>query len=200
MNKKATRSQVKEAFRGTLDRWEKIVKDPSYHSDTFCQLCTLELDYPAMSQNDQRCNESCPIRSYNEGYHYACSNTPYSAFTNYQTTENAQAELDFLREVYVDFLEKELKESIEHIKACKASKAEAEEEKKPKEPKWKDITNDLRLHKSYDARGVDGFYLEDECKNIICWVTMQKWEQGYSGKYNDVKIEGGKVLVGEPIW
>jgi len=100
---KPTREQIKEAFKKTIERWEKIVKDPDYYAESYCHLCTLENG--GTSSSKQECNTSCPIRRYKDGKYRICCGTPFFAFMNYRTEENARRELAFLREVYIDFLE-----------------------------------------------------------------------------------------------
>ena len=57
--KEPTRQQIKEAFNETIERWERIVEDPTYHSKTECSLCELEI-----KDGEHRCSKLCPIGLY----------------------------------------------------------------------------------------------------------------------------------------
>lgn len=150
---KATKEQIKEAFRKTIHRWEMIVEDPDYRDGSYCHLCILE---NIEGNIIQFCNESCPIRGYKGEDHFACDETPCLTFFNNQTKENALVELNFLREVYLDFLENLIQEQCDEL--CMAMKAESEEAKK----EWVDITKEIewRLHQAPYTRGywVRGYY------------------------------------------
>ena len=102
-----TRQEIKEEFKKTIERWEKIVEDVDYFKGSSCSLCTLE-----NIEGDfyQRCNDSCPIVNFNEEDHSTCFNTPYTRFYATRKREDALAELNFLRKVYIWWMEKEKKE------------------------------------------------------------------------------------------
>lgn len=124
---KPTTGQIKGAFRESIERWEKITEDLGYYDKTNCSLCNLGKD----DKYDYDCNEYCPIRDYGTGNHAICCNTPYDTFHMNRTKENALAELNFLREVYIDYLEEGEKDVC-----CK------EEEEKKKE-EWVNVTKEL---------------------------------------------------------
>ena len=93
-----TREQIKEAFKATIERWEKVVEDPSYYHKSECKLC-------GVYGEDQTCHKYCPIQLY--GPHHVCRNTPHDKFSGHNDSENALAELNFLRKVYIWWMEKE---------------------------------------------------------------------------------------------
>lgn len=177
---KATDEQIMKAFRETIERWEKIVKDPDYFSESNCSLCLLEND---TGDEHQRCNSSCPIRNYRGGDHWGCVETPYNTFYNARTEENALVELEFLCEVYVDFLEDKVQGLLDEI--GKGLKVEAEAEKKEE---WVDVTESLHLsfHKHFSGGYDIHFSPKDDAKNWIGWI------------YSDGRIElagGGKICL-----
>jgi len=99
-----TREQIKEAFKATIERWEKVVEDPSYYHKSECKLC-------GVYGEDQTCHKYCPIQLY--GPHHVCRNTPHDKFSGHNDSENALAELNFLRKVYVWWIEEEEEEKKE---------------------------------------------------------------------------------------
>lgn len=138
MSKKVSKEEIGRAFRKTIDRWQEIVKDPGYHEKSYCHLCTLENDEG--DEEMRGCNKWCPIRYYNGGLHGGCCDTPYFTFTNHKTKENAKAELDFLCEVYLDFLENQIQEQLGELnRAIKEETREAEEKKE----EWVGVTEEL---------------------------------------------------------
>lgn len=122
-----TREQIKEAFKATIDRWEKIVEEPDYYHRSECELCLLE-------SANYKCNNSCPIKNYKDGYQSGCTNTPYGDFFRNKTPENALAELNFLRKVYIWWMEKEAKKILDKVAMC------GKEEKKED---WVDVTAEV---------------------------------------------------------
>ena len=95
-----TREQIKEAFNKTIERWEKIVEDVSYYNRSTCVLCEL---FPGAA-----CKEKiCPVAIYAK--QSVCHGTPYWDFTHDKTPANALAELNFLRKVYIWWMEREEK-------------------------------------------------------------------------------------------
>ncbi len=61
------------------------------------------------------CNASCPIKFYEDEDHFACRNTPYRNFWKERDCESALVELNFLRKVYLDFLEDELQGKLDGL-------------------------------------------------------------------------------------
>jgi hypothetical protein len=90
-----TRQQIKEAFKETIERWEKIVEDVDYFERSHCELCPL---FHLCSET-----KACPIVIYTKETN--CSGTPYLNFWNDRTPANALAELNFLRKVYIWWME-----------------------------------------------------------------------------------------------
>jgi len=125
-----TREQIQKAFKETIERWEKIVRNPDYYVESNCQLCLLN--------GDTSCHSSCPIRDY--GDHAVCRGTPYVAFAYDQTSENALAELNFLRKVYIWWIEGEGKKNGWMF--IKVNKEEKKEE-------WVDVTNEILWEKEF---------------------------------------------------
>lgn len=149
MSKKASKEKIREAFRKTISRWQKIVKDPDYFKGTYCYLCILEND----EDNDrQKCNDSCPIKNYKGEDHWACCDTPYNTFFDHQTKENARVELTFLCEVFIDFLEDEIQdEAQDQTITLKGFWEELEEEEAAeKKEEWVDVTERFEF-RSYQA-------------------------------------------------
>lgn len=172
---KPTKKQIKEAFRETIERWGKIVNNLSYYEESYCSLCTLE-NVPG--DICMSCNHSCPIRNYKDENHYCCVKTPYGNFYHNRTPENALVELNFLREVYIDFLEKNgmNKEKAEEAKCCK-------------EEEWEDVTRELTAEvcmiepRGYIVLSHDGIK--------IAYTKSHYKDEGlrFSLRHNDYKIE-----------
>lgn len=123
--KEPTRQQIKEAFKETIERWEKIVEDPSYYHESDCQLCRLHGE-------DKSCHRYCPIRDY--GDHAVCCNTPHDAFSTEKTPQNALVELNFLRKVYIWWIEKQGKDVY---------KQWLQDNKEEKKEEWVDVAEEL---------------------------------------------------------
>ena len=85
-----TREQIKEAFKKTIERWEKIVEDVDYFSSSQCELCQL--------QEASGCGY-CPVAE--KTGKSQCKNTPFWDFQYEKSLEHALAELNFLRKVYI---------------------------------------------------------------------------------------------------
>lgn len=116
-----TRQQIKEAFKKAIERWEKIVEDVGHYEITKCPLCLLFSDKPCS------CNEHlCPIALCVKDS--VCENTPFIEFRDDHTPANALAELNFLRKVYIWWMEKESKEIYEQW--LRDNKVEKKQEKK----------------------------------------------------------------------
>jgi len=126
-----TREQIKEAFKKTIERWERIVEDVDYFNDSACALCLLE------SPDGERyvCGQSCPIRPHTKEGLGSCSGTPYNDFFNDKTPANALAELNFLRKVYIWWMEEEEKDS-----KWEALTGYVKEEKREE---WVDVTGEI---------------------------------------------------------
>ena len=104
--KEPTREQIKEAFKKTIERWEKIVEDVDYFHESECALCLLE----SPDGEHYVCSQLCPIKSHTKGGLDSCHATPYPKFFQDKTPENALAELNFLRKVYIWWIEEEGKD------------------------------------------------------------------------------------------
>jgi len=177
MSKKATKKKIMEAFRKTISRWERIAEDPSHYDESYCHLCALENKEGDISQ---LCNESCPVKNYKGKSHPVCIDTPYHVFHRNRTKESALVELNFLREVYLDFLEDEIQEKVEEL--GKAIRVEIREKEEcvdiTKEIEWKLHTNSIYAN-SYWLRG----YYKDKA---IVWLD----NDGISGfGLADIKVE-----------
>jgi len=133
-----TREQIKEAFKKTIERWERIVEDVDYFSESDCDLCLLE-----GTKEDYVCSQLCPVSLYGEKSH--CHGTPYSNFFHVRTTENALAELNFLRKVYIWWTEKGANKILD--KVAMYGKQEKKEE-------WVDVTNELSWEFRKEAMGI----------------------------------------------
>lgn len=120
-----TRQQIKEAFKKTIERWERIAEDADYFNETECALCEL-----GGKDGEYICSKLCPVRLYtNCG---ACGGTPYSTFYHDKTPANALAELNFLRKVYIWWVEQE-----EGVKLVDYLRKEKKEE-------WVDVGENVR--------------------------------------------------------
>lgn len=129
--KEPTRQQIKEAFQKTIERWERIVEDVDYFDESECDLCLLE-----GTKEDYVCSQLCPVRLYGKkGY---CNGTPYKDFFRSRTPENALAELNFLRKVYIWWMEGELNKIFDK---WGASVVRARKEWKKEE--WVDVTDEI---------------------------------------------------------
>lgn len=131
-----TQEQIKEAFEGTIKRWERIVEDPSYYHASDCQLCRVYGEY----EGDKSCHKYCPIRSY--GNHAVCVGTPHDAFSNRNSAENALAELNFLRKVYIWWMEGNEEEDEKVMNVARGDVA-MQWAKKEKKEEWKDVTDKI---------------------------------------------------------
>lgn len=120
-----TREQIKEAFNKTIERWERIVGDVSYYYNSNCALCDI-------APLKHKCSEkNCPIFTFTDVS--GCDNTPYPTFVAQKTPANALAELNFLRKVYIWWMEKEANKILD-----KVAMYGKEEEKKEE---WEKLTN-----------------------------------------------------------
>ncbi len=129
-----TRQQIKEAFNKTIERWEGIMEDPKYFNRTNCKLCTLDND---KGDETYHCNNSCPIKDYGDANHSGCAETPYIAFFKDKTSANALAMLNFLRKVYIWWMEEKEKD-----KKWEGLTGYVKEEKKKEE--WVDVTEETQ--------------------------------------------------------
>lgn len=82
-----------EALKGSIRKWEAIVAgtgvDEGGDNCPLCQLFSFSCD-----EGDYYCY-GCPVML--KTGHDDCRTTPYYAYRANKTTENAQAELDFLK-------------------------------------------------------------------------------------------------------
>ena len=82
-----------EALKGSIRKWEAIVAgtgvDWGGHNCPLCQLFSCHCD-----EGDYYCY-GCPVML--KTGHDDCTTTPYHAYRNHNSIENAQAELDFLK-------------------------------------------------------------------------------------------------------
>ena len=76
--------KILEALKGSISKWEGIVADTVKDERSGnCPLCQLFTCY------------ECPVML--RSGHVGCINTPYTKYLHDPSTENAQAELDFLK-------------------------------------------------------------------------------------------------------
>lgn len=87
-----THTEVAEAIRGSIAKWEAIVAGTGEDDGPDnCPLCqTFWLDF---------CR-GCPVRG--RTGHSFCGGSPYDQWLDEATTENAQAELDFLHSILAE--------------------------------------------------------------------------------------------------
>jgi len=131
-----TREQIKEAFNKTIERWERTVEDVKFYEKSDCPLCNL---FPK-----HMCTQTiCPIGIYAK--RGSCNATPYWKFTEDKTPENALAELNFLRKVYIWWMEKEVNNILE--------KYGIDDLKEEKKEKWVDITKQIDWSVRADFEG-----------------------------------------------
>jgi len=124
-----TREQIQKAFKKTIERWERTAEDPSYFDEVDCPLCELI----------GRCElKVCPITIYTG--ELDCKNTPFYTFSSNRNRENAIAELNFLRKVYIWWIEGEGKKNGWMF--IKVNKEEKKEE-------WVDVTNEILWEKEF---------------------------------------------------
>jgi hypothetical protein len=80
-----------------IAHWRDIVADPGvYPGRTQCALCAV-YNSPSLLCKTLRCFE-CPIFRQKTGRPY-CDDTPYVAYVNKRSKENAEAEVKFLQEI-----------------------------------------------------------------------------------------------------
>jgi hypothetical protein len=188
-----TREQIKEAFNKTIERWEKIVEDVSYFSQSCCELCKLSPD-PGPCEK-----KLCPVALYTESF--GCNLTPYQIFTQDKTPANALAELNFLRKVYIwwmegekkgesvmDYMRKEEKKEGRKVGVCRAIACQFLQEDdgcsfagycthkllEEKKEEWVDVSKEIRWEHRTDGScgfGVLKLYYKDK---FLGHVIMQK--------------------------
>ena len=133
-----TREQIKEAFNKTIERWERIVEDVGHHNKSHCSLCSLFPDHIGS------CNKNvCPIGLYTKSS--ICEHTPYFTFQEDKTPANALAELNFLRKVYIWWMEKEVNKVFE--------KYGIDDLKEEKKEEWEDVTKECLVAIKENRRG-----------------------------------------------
>ena len=165
-----TREQIKEAFKETIERWERIVEDVGYHDKSHCFLCTLFPGYIAS------CNPSvCPVALYAKDS--VCDGTPYPEFRDNKTPANALAELNFLRKVYIWWMEKEVNNILE--------KYGIDDLKEEKKEEWEDVTEEIEWRLEDCGSGfhyLGGYYKEERVVNADLsgiWIAMFPSDQDF---------------------
>ncbi len=188
-----TRQEIKEEFKKTIKRWEKIAEDVGYFHKSECLLCLLE----SLDGEHYVCSQSCPIRLYTENV--SCNGTPYTTFFSDKTPENALAELNFLRKVYIWWMEEKEKD-----KKWEGLTGYVKEEKKKEE--WHDIPTENLVVEIKDCGKSLGCYFvitdNDELRIIAkreCYIDKEnhlhmKFNESYSSKYN-VIVENGNFRI-----
>ena len=173
--KESTREQIKEAFNKTIERWEKIVEDVGYYYDSSCALCDLSIATSGCIE------KNCAIALYNKIG--GCKHTPYIEFDKDRTPANALAELNFLRNVYIWWMEKEANKILDKVGSgvLGARKEEKKEE-------WVDVTEEIEW-KSYQAH--DGTYWVRGYYNgqFVTWLDIEGIHEGTHAPENQIKIE-----------
>jgi len=172
-----TREQIKEAFQGTIARWERIVEDPSYYHKSDCWLCQVYGEF----EGDKCCHKYCPIRLY--GDYPVCKNTPHDDFCAHISSErlklketlvlDAIAELNFLRKVYIWWMEQ----------GKIGIKGKPEEKKE----EWEDITDRVFCFFHHHEPYYDIHFSEVDNKRIAdCfgWIFADG-DTGISDRYKD---------------
>ena len=144
-----TREQIKEAFIKTIERWERIVEDVDFFHETECSLCLLE-----GTADEYVCSQLCPVRLYTELT--SCGGTPYGKFFHDKTPANALVELNFLRKVYIWWIEKE------EILEIKGNKFYGNEMKEEKKEEWVDVTKNIKAKAHIYADGTALLRLYDD--------------------------------------
>ena len=121
---KVSKEKTLKALKETIERWEKI-RDlgMDFKTSTQCVLCDLFGDL------DGECRD-CPIRK--KTGQEQCRGTPYRSYQYNPTKENAQKEVDFLKDLYIEMLEDYSPPPTEKV----------EEKEEPKE-EWEDITKEM---------------------------------------------------------
>ena len=122
-----TREQIKEAFKKTIERWEKIVEEPTFYHSSSCALCQM---HPTGNCQPT----TCPVAIYTSSR--GCIGTPYQDFNYNRTPANAIAELNFLRKVYIWWMEKEEKGEplMDYLR------------KEEKKEELEDVTTEIKWH------------------------------------------------------
>jgi len=102
---KPTYEEKLQALKESIEHWEKDIlpdTDKAYNEDKMagkhCPLCRLKMKYGI---ND--CS-GCPI--YEKTKAHSCWGSPWLKFVNEPTKENALAEVVFLKNLYIEMLEK----------------------------------------------------------------------------------------------
>jgi len=104
---KVTKTQITKALIESIAHWENL-KDGNEHDHkwTACPLCKLFLD----KDPDTKSCDGCPIAEHT-GKSY-CVDSPWILYHGSPTDINAQKEIDFLKDVRDDYLEKAIREEI----------------------------------------------------------------------------------------
>ena len=96
---KPTFEEILKACKKSIKHWEEVAEDPENEatSEYECALCEL-----FFFKSDECVG--CPI--YEKTGHINCVETPFLAFIENRTRENALAEVVFLKNLYIEMLEK----------------------------------------------------------------------------------------------
>ena len=165
MKNKPTYEEKLRALKETIKRWERIAdkEDYEYYNNTNCPLCML-------SDGNPSCWDGCPIRE--KTGRYMCCGTPFHAFNTNHTKENALAEVVFLKNLYIEMLEKEYP-GAKHIP-------------KEKKKEWVDVGKEL-----YVKLGMIGdkyyprIFHEDK---EMAFMACDGWQLAY-GSDENYKLE-----------
>ena len=156
-----TRDEIKKAFQDSIARWERIVEDVDYYKGTDCALCNL-------GDAHNSCNNDCPIVEYSG--ERVCVGTPFNDYHTDKTPENALAELNYLRKVYIWWIERG---------------------KKDKPQEWVDVTESFHLlfHK-HGSGGYDiHFSSKDDTEDWIGWIYSDGRIELSSEYEDEYKVE-----------
>ena len=189
--------ELKKAFNKTIERWEKIVDDVTYYDlpESNCALCDYKRNIIGTGFNCK----GCPIRE--KTGQFQCGGTPWRAFMDNRTAENALRELVFLKDLYIELMEcpipcpkppsafddmsdEQKSELVElwvkkiemYEKMEKRAKEEWCSEAKHTKPQveWIDITKDLKCRIARLGNFYfPTFYYND--KHVLMWAGC-KWE------------------------
>ena len=147
---KPTYEEKIQALKESIKHWEEVAKKPMSTpiGSLHCPLCTLFLkEWCGGCPIAEKMSYSIPVdmRECFSG----CKDTPFVAFYENHTKENAQAEVIFLKNLLIEMLEK------------------GDSKKKKKEEEWVDITKRCKTNVEALTDGTiyvsiqmsDGFYL-----------------------------------------
>ena len=135
-----------QALKDSIKHWENLRDGKEKRlGAAYCALCGLfQRAHPTLA-----C-EYCPVKK--KTGESMCRNTPYPGYEINRTPENAQKEVDFLKDILTEELER-------------PGKVSTAEEKKPDEDSWVDITNKCDVfgevlgERSYVKFKHDGYFV-----------------------------------------